>query len=219
MAEKYMKTIQFENNGDIYHPLPLLDSVGKTWTQSNGTIAEADDEFNSVYYGNNTWVAASINGLYYSTDGKSWTQSNITSVRFNSVYYGNNIWVAGGYYYGLYYSTDGKTWTQSNVTSGYFSSVYSVYYGNGLWVSGSNNGLYYSIDGKNWTLSNVTSGNFSSVYYGNGIWGAGLYYSESTFSYIVGDKESDYPNKAIQDGYYYEKVLPASHPFVPEIEV
>ena len=65
MAEKYMKTIQFENNGDIYHPLPLLDSVGKTWTQSNGTIAEADDEFNSVYYGNNTWVAASINGLYY----------------------------------------------------------------------------------------------------------------------------------------------------------
>lgn len=27
--------------------------------------------------------------------------------------------------------------------------------------------------------------------------------------YIVGDNESDYPDKAAQDGYYYEKVLPA----------
>lgn len=27
--------------------------------------------------------------------------------------------------------------------------------------------------------------------------------------YIVGDNESDYPDKADQDGYYYEKVFPA----------
>ena len=98
------------------------------------------------------------------------------------------------------------TWTQSNITNGIFNSVY---YANNIWVAGSNNGLYYSTDGKTWTQSNITSNTFYSVYYANGIWVAGSYYSESTFSYIVGDNESDYPDKTVQDGYYYEKVLPA----------
>ena len=187
---------------------------GMTWTQSNITSGD----FNSVYYGNNIWVAGSGDGLWHSTDGKTWTQSNVTNGSVKSVYYSNGIWVSGSGN-GLYYSTDGKTWTQSNIASDSFHSVYSVYYGNGTWVAGSNSGLYYSTDGKNWTQSNITSGYFYSVYYANGIWGAGLYYSESTFSYIVGDNESDYPDKTVRDGYYYEKVLPTSNPFVPEIEV
>ena len=49
MAEKYMKTIQFETDGDIYHPLPLLDNGGKSWTHSNIASGTA----NSVYYANN----------------------------------------------------------------------------------------------------------------------------------------------------------------------
>ena len=58
-----------------------------------------------VHYSNGLWVAASgvRNGLYYSTDGKVWVQSNITSDSFNSIYYSNGIWVAGGYGV-LYYS-------------------------------------------------------------------------------------------------------------------
>ena len=183
-----------------------------TWTQSNVTSGA----FKSVYYGNGLWVAAG-NVLYYSTDGKTWVQSNVTSGAFNSVYYGNGIWVAGsGSNKGLYYSIDGKNWTQSNITSGYFKLIY---YANGVWVT-SGKGLYYSTDGKTWTQSNVTSGTFNSVYYSNGLWVAGsdskgLYYLEPTLSmlgYVVGDSESDYPDKAVQDGSYYEKVLPPVNP-------
>lgn len=162
------------------------------------------------------------------SDVKTWAQSNITSGTFYSVYYGNGIWVAGSSD-GLYYSTDGMTWTQSNVTGVEF---YSVYCGNSIWVAGSNgSGLYYSEDGRTWVQSNTTNGSFYSLYYNNGLWVAcnylsntGLWYSDSVMEtgeilgYIVGDNESDYPDKAVQDGYYYEKVLPASLPFVPEIE-
>ena len=133
------------------------------------------------------FVAAGGNkGLYYSTNGKVWTQSNITSGDIYTVYNANSIWVAGSYSKGLYYSTDGKVWSQSNITSG---SYYHIYYANGIWVAGTNNGqiegLYYSTDGKIWTRSNITSGNFDSLSYANGIWVAcndsgrneGIYYS------------------------------------------
>ena len=156
-------------------------------------------------------------GLYVwskSNYSMNWTQSNITSGSFNSVYYGDGLWVAGGS--GLYYSVDGKTWTQSNITSGVMRDFYSVYYTNGIWIAGGNSGLWHSTDGKVWTQSNVTEGYFYSVYYGNGLWVAGcddLYYFEPTLiGYIVGDNESDYPDKAVQDGYYYEKVLPPVNP-------
>ena len=62
------------------------------------------DSFNSVYYANGIWVAGSGSALYYSTDGMSWTLSNITSSTFWSVYCANGIWVAGSYTKGLYYS-------------------------------------------------------------------------------------------------------------------
>ena len=125
-------------------------------------------------------------GLYYSNDGKSWIQSNITNGNFHNVYNANGMWITCSYDNnggkGLYYSTDGKIWTQSNITSGIFHTIYNA---NGIWVAGSysDKGLYYSTDGKVWTQSNITSGNFNDVYNANGIFVAcsysskGLYYS------------------------------------------
>ena len=151
-------------------------SMGKTWERANimsGT-------FHSVYYANGIWVAGSTggNGLYWSTDGKTWTQG-LSSGYFYAVYYANGIWVAGGSS-GLYWSIDGKTWTQglSSVT---FRCVYCA---GGIWVAGSGNsddGLYWSTDGKTWTQG-LSSGYFYCVYYGDGIWvagngGNGLYWS------------------------------------------
>ena len=87
------------------------------WYIENGVITHSNvtsGKFNAIYYADGIWVAGSFNnnnGLYYSTDGKSWTQSNVTSGTFYSVYYDNGLWVAGSYYYGLYYSTNGMTWT------------------------------------------------------------------------------------------------------------
>ena len=60
---------------------------------------------NKFYNANGIWVAASSNGLYYSTNGMTWTQSNgnVTG-SFDTVYNANGIWVTGGSTAGLYYS-------------------------------------------------------------------------------------------------------------------
>lgn len=198
-----------DNNGLYY------STDGETWIRSNITSGN----FTSIYYADGIWVTSCDNGLYYSVDGKTWTRSNITSGYFTSIYYANGIWVAGSET-GLYYSIDGKNWTKSNV--GGYSYIKSIYYANNLWVAGgsSETGLYYSTDGKNWTYGN--SCGINSFYYASDIWVAagsnGLYYLEPTkekgemLGYIVGDNESDYPDKAVQDGYYYEKVLPPFNP-------
>ena len=154
------------------------------------TLGEAPEfGYNKVTYGDGLWVAGSHtenkHGLWYSSDGKTWTQSNITSNAYSVIVRANGLWVStnSSYNPGLLYSSDGKTWTQSNETSGRFNSVANA---NGIWVAGGYNiGLLYSFDGKTWTQSNVTSGVFNSVANANGIWVAakqktgGLYYSVS----------------------------------------
>ena len=115
------------------------------------------------------------------SSGKTWTQSNLTSISSYALYYADGIWVAGSLREGLYYSTDGKTWTQSNLTSIY--NIIALYYADGIWVAGSiYKGLYYSTDGKTWTQSDLTSIGVKALYYADGIWvagsnGQGLYYS------------------------------------------
>ena len=123
--------------------------------------------------------------VIYSTDGKNWTESNITGI-FGSAYYANGIFVicslSDYMVWGIYYSTDGMTWTQSNITVGKFKNTHSIHNDNGIWVAASiDDGIYYSIDGKTWTQSNIETGQFNNVYNANGIWVAtsnnGLYYS------------------------------------------
>lgn len=65
-------------------------------------------------YRENLWVVSGDNGLYYSNDGMTWSQSNITDGNVNSVTYGNGMWLACGY--GIYCSADGITWTQYYVS-------------------------------------------------------------------------------------------------------
>lgn len=76
---------------------------GTQWTQSNITSGN----FSSVYYANGMWVLCNAEwrkGLYYSTDGKTWTQINtVLNDYFYTVYNADGIWVAGSNY-GLYYS-------------------------------------------------------------------------------------------------------------------
>ena len=157
------------------------------WSQSNITSGS----FESIAYGNGTWVAGSgTTGIYYSTNGITWTQSNITSGGFEFAYYANNLWLAlGNSSNGIFYSIDGISWTRSDLGVGY--SLTSVYYANGLWVCTSlTNGLYYSTNGINWNGVLAISGNFYSIAYGNGTWVAGsgttgMWYSTNGTSWNV----------------------------------
>ncbi len=173
---------------------------GTEWTQSN--IAKANGYFNAVHCEDGLWVAGGgMNvGLYYSEDGKTWMQSNITtSTFFKAVHKANGLWVASAIS-GLYYSEDGKIWMQSNITSdgtkaivyanglwvtgekayysedgktwiqGTLSDVRDILFANGLWVASASNNLYYSEDGKTWTKSITIGSRISSLYYANGTW-------------------------------------------------
>ena len=144
------------------------DEMGIKWSDSN--ITSGSDRYKKPYYANGIWVIGSYDdsGIKYSTDGKTWTNSNITSGAYNSPYYANGIWVIGTI--GIKYSTDGKTWSNSNITSGVFR-YNSPYYANGIWVIGSEaSGIKYSTDGKTWSNSNITNDTCYAPYYANGIW-------------------------------------------------
>ena len=136
--------------------------------------------FYFLYNTNNIWVTGgSDTGLYYSTDGITWTQSNVTSGSFHSARNANGLWVAVSNL-ASYYSTDGMSWVPLN--AGFVNKGRFVYNINGLWtICCTDAGLYYSTDGMTWTQSNVTNDSFQRVYCANNIWvafGTGLYYSE-----------------------------------------
>ena len=115
------------------------------------------------------WVASSSgNGLYYSTDGESWTQSNITSGDFNLVYHANGLWISG-----RYYSTDGKNWTQCN---GVFGNFNNILFADNMWVGSTTSGQFNSTDGKNWSRPDDSwGGDLTAICYANGLWVAGLW--------------------------------------------
>jgi hypothetical protein len=177
------------NNGSLWY-----STNGQSWTQgtvsyknSDGTTSEsmgsAYGNYYCLHYANGIWVAgyysfSSGKGLFYSTDGKAWTQSDVTEKAFWSVDYGNGVWVAGSFNFtGFYYSTDGKSWTRSTTYTGV--DLWFVYYANNMWIAGSSSynssikGLFYSTDGKSWTKSDSFEYNFHCGYYGDGIWVAG----------------------------------------------
>lgn len=154
---------------------------GMEWTFSNvgsetfgDTEADGGGQFNSVDYHDGIWVTGDSlfdTGLWYSTNGKIWTQSNVNNKNILYVTYCGNLWIACGQGDGVYWSNDGKTWTISNLTDQYWNYVD---YANGVYVlCSSMKGLYYSTDGKTWTQSNITSGGSQQCLYGNSLWVAG----------------------------------------------
>ena len=189
-------------------------SDGITWTQCTYNSAAMNQAFSYAYAGGyaSQWVAcgtqsSSISGsggLWYSTFGSEWSQSNITTGSFTKCYTANNIWVAVGNT--IYYSENaGHTWTNAGVGDKYFNDVK---YANGKWVALSNNGIYYSTDGKAWTKSNAPSFYTKECTYGNGIWVAcgysfdnikTLYYSVDGISWSVcnGTDDNDILYKCI----------------------
>lgn len=125
------------------------------WTSSN-----LPSDIYKIKCNNDILVCSTSSGLYYSTDGKTWTLSNIeaSSNRFvDHIFYECGIWLAFTHD-GVYYSTDGRTWTLSNITEsllGYQTQNRGkqVAYGNGMWmvVSDKNSKCYTSIT---WASSN-----------------------------------------------------------------
>jgi surface protein len=156
---------------------------GITWTTRTSA---ADNNWNSVAYGNGLWVAVAFSGtgnrVMTSPDGITWTsRTSAADNNWKSVAYGNGLWVAvaaSGTGNRVMTSPDGITWTIR--TSADDINWTSVAYDNGLWVAVAASGVnrvMTSPDGINWTLRTTSSAEnqWNSVAYGNGLWVAVSY--------------------------------------------
>lgn len=167
---------------------------GLFWEQTSFSSDSKKTFVNNLCYGNGIYVITHYNnGFYYSLDGITWTQSNITSTGsfLGSTAiktYINNIFLANTentlideennytWLYPVYYSEDGKNW----ISNGIEAAIVDIKYINNLYIITTNHGVYYSIDGKVWTQSNITvSSNY--IDYDNQVLvvgtNQGLYYS------------------------------------------
>lgn len=129
------------------------DNGGVSWSSANsGNTALEFHGLND--YGNGVWAASSLTGnfgLYYSTNGSTWTQSNVTTGNYFRIRFFDGLWNAFELNSGtIMTSTDGKTWSANNTLT--VNNVSECFIGNKIWFT---NRGYYSYDGINWIKSDI----------------------------------------------------------------
>ena len=124
---------------------------GVTWSQSSAPAKNYND---NIIFFKGKFIAIS-DGIYYSTDGQTWTTAD------NSQSY-NYLSAAGDYIYAggstnTKYSSDGITW--NNATSS--SKFIDVKYFKGLYIAACSDGLFSSTTGTgSWQNNLVASGKY-----------------------------------------------------------
>lgn len=150
-------------------PVPTIFSSidGESWRVSLYGQYGLSGSFESIAYGNNSFVAVGTNGnIYVSNDGgQLWKNVSLPmnsnpyyDNSLHSVTYGNGIFVAVGDNAYIWYSNDGTTWKLASGIQQSTMTLSSVTYGNGVFVAVvSDTGvdlvdkpIWYSPDGVNW---------------------------------------------------------------------
>jgi hypothetical protein len=178
-------TSQDANTRGGFVCLPELgaQAFGQAWTYN--AIGASTANYNSIAYGNNTFVAIGATPVIQTTtDGITWTAGGATNMNHgNAIGFGNGVFIAGAFFLGgglpcLARSTTGATWT--NPTIDVPLGVEAVAYGNGLWVAAGSNGSLVSPqyatsvssdNGLTWTTTIHTSfgsGEFRNLFFANG---------------------------------------------------
>lgn len=172
-------------SSNIHGPIAYSED-GKNWSYSDfGTNATFYGDY--AFYANNMWVCSTEKGLYYSTNGKSWTKCTLASginkeVSPNTINYANGSWITTS---PNLYSEDGITWSKASFSNG-SGSMQEAWFANGVWIGGQSN-IYRSTDnGKTWTTILEDKWSWGVIYADNiwvmsgGNWKEtdGIYYSE-----------------------------------------
>ena len=176
------------NNYSIY------SDDGINW--SRGSFPTFVFDFHDMTYGNGKFVAVykhnnfNQQGVIYSTDGITWSSSNLVSLPMTPNYtkdvdnnkrkltYGNGIFVCIGDKDKVFYSSDAITWNTSSLpvyktidTKVNDITWNSISYGDGYFfaIKGYSSFAAYSTDGITWNTSKLpTNPYWSSLEYGNG---------------------------------------------------
>jgi leucine-zipper-like transcriptional regulator 1 len=143
-------------------------SDGVNWKQETANAGwPARSNFSSFVYNNKIWITCGYNGknynnvagdVWYSTDGKSWTQA--TSAAFKAradcqaEVWDNKMWVFGGHggsggydeIHDAWFSSDGSYWQKARIAVNWDARdrFTSLVYKNKLWLMGGFNSQYYS---------------------------------------------------------------------------
>ena len=143
----------------------------RIYTSTNGinwtTVYTTPSYTTHIYYADGRWmVCTESNGIFYSTNGSSWTQGNMTETGAKACVKFQNKWIAVTKK-GIFYSTDASSWIQTSITD---SGMMDVAAGNDCCVATANNGIYFSTNGTSWTKKSVGSYYVGKVYYSDGVW-------------------------------------------------
>lgn len=165
ISPRYWQSVWFANDRFIAFSNPLnLSDTGATMSSTDGInwapgILPAGSQWNSVAYGNGTYVAVSYSGsneVMTSTDGATWTPGTAPGLALRAVTFGNGTFVAVGALGAggkVITSTDGINWTLQ--AGAPVNDWKSVTYGDGLFVAVSADGaptqIATSPDGVVWT--------------------------------------------------------------------
>ena len=170
-------TIAIDQPGTTDISATSMSAPGTTWT---GETAAELNNWTSVAYGNNIFVAVSTDGTHRvmtSSNGTTWTSATDTSIqntnKWNSITYGNGRFVAVSTDGKAMYSLNGTSWTLAGTVpeaNTWNSVTYGTVNSNPLFVAVSNSGTHrvmISPDGNIWSTASASSASaWGSVAYG-----------------------------------------------------
>ena len=147
------------------------------WTERTPPADTSDARWNSIAYGNGTFVAVATQGTKHvmtSTNGVDWTARDVANSKgWKAVTFGNDLFVAvsaelNGKTNLIMTSPNGIDWTIRPVTTTLPLNATSIAYGGGKFVAIGSNYFLTSQDGITWTNQQSPSGFWRSITYGKG---------------------------------------------------
>ena len=147
------------SSSSVKTPMRCVFRMGKIWlvgseenagiyysTGSPSSCAQSDKtdgSISSIFYANEIIVATSDSGtpgIFYSTNGSNWSDTEVVNTGANIVRNACGIWVCDTCE-GSLFSLDGINWSRTNISD---KEVTNLYNSKGLWVAAGPDGIYYS---------------------------------------------------------------------------
>ena len=165
---------------------------GKTWFQTEKT----DGTFYSIIYRGGKYIAGSSQGIWYSSDFITWSQSNITSGACLAILNYISSVIASIESQGIWYTTDnGVTWQQTDKTDGTFNFLVRD---QAKFMAGGSSGIWYSnANGRNWYPSNITNKTCTALFASST---ADFYYNTITIDPVTSAIDSNIQAGNIKEG-------------------
>lgn len=163
----------------------MWSNDGKDWNYATGLTSGKAGRYPVYFEYNNKWVCSlGDTGIWYSTDGKAWTQSNLNTGVVRAIIQTETQLICSVEDGGIRVSSSGTTWVTTSCTTETFSALK---YANHICVAHEAGNqsvagrLFWSEDFNTWT--SVARYRVGVLNYANGLWLGAINYSGNGFLY------------------------------------